>query len=388
VRPAASGTPDAPISYIAPGGGVTLDAAGAPVALKIIGVSGLRFDGFAITGAASQGVYVDSASDVQLSSLTVTGNGGHGVQLRAIASSVTGSTISANRMAGIFELPGSSGNLYASNTISGNGKDGNPYSGDGIQLNGAGATVSGNTITDNGDPGLYEHGIYASASSSGYLIESNTLSGNAASDVKAAGSGGTIRYNRLADSRLGLIFSDNGTPVSAYENVIAGRFQHAVFFTSDKSAAQARLWNNTIVQTGRLTTSGDASAVFVNSAALADIRNNLICYSNPDNLGVGLWLNDASLVGSLVSDTNWICSADPKQRSFAWNGSRATLTAWQKSSGQDAHSLSTSPAAFDAAYRVTSANVGASRGQPLGLTRDYAGTPLPASGLDIGAYQS
>src|SRR5439155_15768888 len=126
---------------------------------------------------------------------------------------VTGSTITANSRAGTFALPGASGNVYSSNTIAGNGMDGNPYSGDGIQLNGSGATVRANTITGNGDPGPYEHGIYASASSSGYLIESNTLSGNAASDIKAAGSDGTIRYNWLSDSRLGLLFSDNGTPV-------------------------------------------------------------------------------------------------------------------------------------------------------------------------------
>jgi hypothetical protein len=300
---------------------------------------------------------------------------------------VSRSTISVNGMAGISELSGSAGNLYESNTISGNGKDGSPYNGDGIQLNGAGATVRGNTITDNGDAGVYEHGIYAGSTSSGYVIESNTLTGNAASDVKAAGSNGTVRYNRLGDSRLGLVFSDNAQPVSAYYNLIVGQFQHAVFFTTGTTAARARLWNNTIVQTGRSTPSGDASAVFVNSATLADLRNDLICYTNPDNLGVALFLRDASSA-TLVSNTNWLCAADPQNRNLAFNGVPMTLAAWRTASGQDGASLSSAPPSFDADFHVTSANLGAGAGQPLGLVRDYLGTAVPAQAPDIGAYQT
>ncbi len=389
VRPAASGSSTAPIRYVADTGDVTLDAGGATVGLKIIGVSGLRFEGIAITGAASQGVYIDSASAVTLSRLVVSGNGGHGIQLRASAVTVSDSTISGNGIGGINELASSSGNVYRANLITGNGKDGQLYSGDGIQLNGSGATVAGNTITDNGDPGPYEHGIYASRIASAYLIESNALSGNAGSNIKAAGANGTIRYNWLSDSRLGLVFSDNSSPVSAYYNVIAGRFQHAVFLTTDQSSAQARLWNNTIVQTGRLTTSGDASAIFVNAATLADVRNNLVCYTNLDNLGIGLWLNDASRVDTLVSDTNWACSTDSSQRNFAWNGSRMTLAGWRAASGKDAASISTQPPVFDAGYRLVSTNHGRRRGQRLGLKRDYAGTRVPTNRRpDIGAYQS
>lgn len=389
VQPAASGLANEPIRYLADNGGVTLDAAGATVGLKISGVSALAFDGIAITGAASQGIYMNSASAVTLSHLVVGGNGGHGIQLRASAVTVSDSTISGNGIAGISELQGSSSNVYRGNLITGNGKDGNPYSGDGIQLNGAGATVSGNTITDNGDPGPYEHGIYASSVSSGYLIESNTLGGNAASGIKAAGANGTIRYNRLSDGRFGIVFSDNSAPVTAYYNLIAGLFQHAVFFTTGTTAAQARLWNNTIVQGGRLTTSGDASAVFVNSAALADVRNNLICYTAPDSLGIGLWVNNASLVGSLHSNNNWVCSTDASQRNFAWNGSRTTFSGWKAASGQDGASFSTSPPIFGIDYRVVSTNVGKRQGQRLGLKRDYVGTPVPANRRpDMSAYQS
>ena len=254
----------------------------------MVGVDWLSFQGFEVVGASGQGVFVDDSSGVTLTQSSVTGNRAQGIQVRAHAFMLSSSTVSGNGLAGVSELVGSAGNVYRDNTISSNGKDGNPMNGDGVQLNGVGAIVSGNTITGNGDPGIYEHGIYAGPHSSDYLIESNTLAHNAASDIKAAGSGGTVRYNRLEDARLGLVFSDNGAPNSAYYNLIVGKFQHAVFFTTGAAGAQARLWDNTIVQTGRLTSLGDASAVFIASAGLADLRNNVICYTNPDNLGAAL----------------------------------------------------------------------------------------------------
>ena len=388
VRPAASGSASAPIRYLAPLGGATIDGAGSAVGLKLVGLSWVSFQGFGVKGAAGQGVYVDDSTNLTLTQMTVSGNGTNGVQVRGSALTVSDSTITGNGMAGISELSGSVGNLYAGNTISGNGKDGNPYNGDGIQLNGAGATVRGNTISGNGDPGVYEHGIYAGSSSTGYLIESNTLTGNAASDIKAAGSSGTVRYNRLGDSRLGLVFSDNVQPVSAYYNIIAGVFQHAVFFTTGTTPARAKLWNNTIVQTGRFGSSGDASVVFVNSAGSADVRNNLICYANRDNFGVALYLRDAASA-NVVSNTNWFCDTDGQGRSLAFNGVRTTLKGWRSASGQDAGSVSSSPPGFDAAFHVTSANLGVGRGQSLGLARDYRGTVVPAQASpDIGAYQT
>jgi hypothetical protein len=176
--------------------------------------------------------------------------------------------------------------------------------------------------------------------------------------------------------------------VTVEHNVIDGRAQHLVFLTTGTTAARARVWANTVVQTGRSTTSGDASAVFVNSAASLEVRDNLLCYTNPDALGVALWVNNATTLGSIASDTNWTCATDVTARSFAWNGSRTTLAGWRTKSGQDLRTVDSRPPTFDAQLRVTSANLGAGRGDPLGLTEDYAGTPLPPAGpVDIGAYQ-
>jgi hypothetical protein len=387
VQPTVSGLATAPIRFVAPEGNATIDAAGATVAVKIIGAGWLSFRGFRISGAARQGVFVDDSSAVSFADVDVTGNAAQGIQVRATALTVSNSRIFDNGSAGISELAGSVGNVYRDSTIADNGKDGQPYNGDGIQLNGAGAVVSGNTIRGNGDVGIYEHGIYAGRSSSGYLIESNTLGHNAASDIKAAGSGGTVRYNRLEDSRLGLVLSDNAKPVLAYYNLIVGRFQHAVFFTLGTDAARARLWDNTIVQTGPSSGAGDASAVFVASAALAELKNNLICYTNRDNLGAALFVAHAS-PSSVVSNTNWLCGSDGRGRTVRIEGARLTLSEWRSATGQDSRSLSTRPAGFDRDFRVRSLNLGAGLGQPLGLVRDFSGASIATGSPDIGAYQS
>jgi hypothetical protein len=389
LRPLNSGSAAAPIRFTAAAPGVVLDAVGAANAVKLIGVSDIALDGVTVRGGTAQGVWIDNAARASLTNLDVTGNPGTGIQVKATPGlTVDRSRITTNGGAGILELAGTSGARYTANTITGNGIGGGTYGGDGIQLGGTGAMVTGNDITANGDPGPFEHGIYAAASSSGWTIQLNHLADNGGANIKAAGAAGVVRRNRITNGRYGIVLSDNPTAVTVEHNVIDGRAQHLVFLTTGTTAARARLWANTIVQTGRSTTAGDASTVFVNAASSLEVRDNLLCYSNPDSLGVALWVNDATRVGSLASDTNWTCATDATARSFAWNGSRTTLAGWRSKSGQDARSIDSRPPAFDAGLRVTSANLGLGAGDAVGLLEDYAGTPLPLVGpLDIGAYQ-
>jgi hypothetical protein len=133
-----------------------------------------------------------------------------------------------------------------------------------------------------------------------------------------------------------------------------------VLLTTGRTPARGRLWANTVVQYGRSTNSGDASAVFVIAATSLELRDNLLCYAGADSLGVGLWVNDPARLGSLVSDTNWVCARDALSRHLAWAG-----------------------------HRVTSTNWGRGRGSDLGLLEDFAGAPLPSQGpMDIGAFQA
>jgi hypothetical protein len=390
LRPLNSGTASAPIRFVAAEPGVALDAAGAANAVKLIGVSDVALEGMTVRGGSSQGVWIDNAPRAALTDLDVTGNSGAGIQVKATSGLVVqDSTIDGNGSTGILELAGTTGAHYLDNEIASNGIGGGTYGGDGVQLGGSGALVQGNAIDGNGDPGPYEHGVYAAAASSGWTIERNELRDNGGANVKAAGGPGVVRRNHLANGRYGIVLSDNPAAVTVEHNLIEGRAQHLVFLTAGASAARARLWANTVVQTGRSTGSGDASAVFVNAAASLELRDNLLCYANADALGVALWVNDASRLGSLASDANWVCGTDVRNRPFAWNGSRTTLAGWQTASGADARSLASAPPTFDPALRVSSANLGLSRGDRLGLLEDYAGTLLPASGpVDIGAYES
>jgi hypothetical protein len=389
LRPLNSGTVTAPVRFTAAEPGVVLDAAGATNAVKLIGVSDVALDGMTIRGASVQGVWIDNSPRTSLTGVAVSLNPGTGIQVKATPDLVVdGSTITGNGSTGIREAAGTSGARYTGNSITGNGIGVAAYNGDGIQLGGTGALVSGNEITGNGDPGPYEHGIYTAAASSGWTIQLNHLADNGGANIKAAGGAGVVRRNRLTNGRYGIVLSDNPVAVTVEHNVIDGRAQHLVFLTAGTTAARARLWANTIVQTGRSTTSGDASTVFVNAAQSLEARDNLLCYTSPDALGVAFWINDATRVGSLASDTNWTCGTDASARSFAWNGSRTTLSGWRTKSGQDARSLDSRPPLFDADLRVISTNLGVGRGDALQLAEDYAGTPLPATGpVDIGAYQ-
>ena len=367
---------------------MSIDAAGASSAIKLVGVSDVSFQGVRVTGASGEGIWVERCARLGLLGLDVEGNPGAGIEIKdSTAVSVENSQIRANGSAGIRELTGTTSGRYDGNTISANGIGGSAYNGDGIQLGGSGAWVSGNTVDDNGDPGPYEHGIYTAATSTGWTIEHNQLIDNAG-NIKAAGGPGVIRYNLLQGGRNGVVLSDNPAVVTVEHNVIGGPAQHLILLTAGATAARAQLLSNTIDQTVRSTTSGDASAVFVIAADALEIRDNVICYSNPDSLGVAVWVNDASRLHGLASDTNWLCGTDVRGRNLSWNGSRVTLDAWRAVSGQDLQSVTSAPPSFDTNFEITSANLGLDRGANLNLQYDFLATALPASGpVDIGAYQ-
>ncbi len=387
VVPSASGSPGSPIRFIAPDGDVTIDAGGAGAAVKIVSVDDVSFEGMTITGAAVQGVWVSEAERIGLRHLIVRDNRGPGVQVRKSQSvSVDGSVIQRNGGAGIFETTGSGDCRYTSNQITANGRNGEPLNGDGLQLAGARTYVAGNTIKSNGDPGDFEHGIYLAAAARDYVVESNTFQDNAGSDIKAAGADGVLRYNRLDGGRLGLVFSDNATPVVAYYNLVFGRYQHAVLLTGGRSAARAKLWNNTIVVTGRSSDKGDASAIFVNRAASLDLRNNVVSSTHENGHGAAVSVRDAREAGDFTSDNNWFSTTDRGDRHLVWNGARLTLADW-RSHGHDAASIGSEPPAFDSDARIASEHRGRRSGQNLGLQRDYGGRPVPPE-PDEGAHQS
>jgi hypothetical protein len=389
VRPLSSGTAAQPITYQADGP-VTVVAPDGVVSIMLSGgLHDVVLRGLTVRASAPQAIWIDAASRILLDSMTVANDAGVGVQVkRGTSVTITRSRLINNARAGLLDMRPARRTVLSASTVSSNGRDGQRYDGDGVELNSAGATVTGNKITHNGDSPGFEHGIYAGRAARDYTIAGNTIGANAGADVKAAGGPGLVVGNRLSSSLFGVVLSDNPALVTLQYNLIQGRFQHGVLVTTGSIPARARLWNNTVQQTGRSTASGNASAVFVASAAQLELRNNLFAYTNSDGLGAALMLNDRSLVGSFHSGTNWYSSPDAAQRRLAWNGSRVTFGQWRRLSGQDASSIDSPPPAFDTTGRVASRNMGAGRGALLGLSQDLAGTPLDARNRpDIGAFQ-
>jgi Right handed beta helix region len=389
LRPLVSGTPGHPISFVATGV-VTIAPPEGTVGVMLAHVRDLVLRGLTVRANATQGIALDDAQRVTLDSDVVTNSGGVGVWIKH------GSAISLRRCrlvdsarAGLFDSQYATGTVVRHSTISGNGIDGRRYDGDGIELNGAHATVQGNSITGNGDSVGLEHGIYVGRTSAGFTITENRISGNAGADIKATGGAGMISYNRLGSGLYGIVLSDQRGLVTAEYNLVQGRFQHAIFLTTGDTPARARLWNNTVRQTGRSTSAGDASAVFVASAAQLVLRNNLLTYTGVDALGSALFVNDAGLLASLDSQTNWFSSTDTRGRNLAWNGSRVSLADWRTRSLQDGASIDSSPPSFDASGQVTSDDLGAAGGTRLGLPHDLVGINVPTSGPpDIGAFET
>jgi len=211
LRPLDSGTPTSPIRYTAYEPGVVIDASTVATGILVIGRTDLRLSGLTVKNGGSQGIWVDSSARVSFDTVTVTGNG---FGLRAKSSSnltVQNSTLTANRGAGVMELGGVARGRYLHDDITNNGHDGQPYNGDGLQLDGTSALISDCDITGNGDNALYEHGIYASTTALGYTIENSRFSGNSATNVKAEGSG-IVRSNQFGSARLGMYVDKNTAP--------------------------------------------------------------------------------------------------------------------------------------------------------------------------------
>ncbi len=388
LRPLTSGLPGRPIVYQADGPVVVAAPAGT-VSVMLMGVHDIVLRGLTVRAAALQAVWIDAAARVALDAVTVTNSAGTGVQIKGGTSiSISNSQLVGNARAGLMEMSQAVGTVLSASLVSGNGKDGQPYNGDGVDLNGANGSVVDCTITGNGDGAGTEHGVYAGPAARGYTIARNVIGANAGADVKAAGGPGLVAANRLGSSLFGIVISDNPALVTFQYNLVQGRFQHGILVTAGTTPARAQLWNNTVQQTGRSTASGNASAVFVVAAAQLETRNNLFAYTGADLLGSAFLLNDATRVGSFSADANWYASPDPGSRRVAWNGSRVTFAQWQALSGGDAAGFDSAPPQFDASGRVVSVNLGAGQGIPLGLTSDLAGTPVPAFGRpDIGAFQ-
>lgn len=234
-----------PSLTVEPLAGAEVIVAGGTTAI-VIKAARITIRGLRVTGASHQGIWVDGASDVVLTNLEVVRNTGHGIQvIRSSGVRISNSTFSGNRLSGIRELSGTSGGRYTSNTITDNGHDQEPYNGDGLALQGAGAYVAGNVIMRNGDSPTFEHGIYAAATASGYEITDNVVRDNSASGIKASGQG-SVTYNTITGSIRGIVFADDGGLVTISHNSVHATL-YAIAVTSNCVLSRYRSDYNTFV---------------------------------------------------------------------------------------------------------------------------------------------
>jgi hypothetical protein len=380
LRPLRSGTASAPIRFAAAEAGVTIDAGGRAAGILVSDRTDLRFSGFTVKAARSQGIWVSGSARVVFDKLVVRQNG-VGMQLKASSDvTVQRSTLSANLSAGIMELGGVLRGHYLHDHITGNGHDGQPYNGDGLQLRGRKAVVSHCDITGNGDHSLYEHGIYASTQATGYVIQSNRLSGNSATNVKAQGSG-TVRYNLVGGARLGIYLDHNSAPgVSLYYNVLTGTFEHAL---QTGTGALLSMLNNT-VNLLPVALPGDHAAVLVAHATKVTLRNNIISNQNPSAaIAVGADVP----AKALRAGNNRYASADPA-RVAAWHSRSLSLPGWRTATRVDASSKVVRTPGLDRKGKILSPSKWRPLGQRLNLRRDFAGRALPRKGQPtVGARQ-
>jgi hypothetical protein len=186
------------------------------------------------------GVNIYDASNVTLEGLTIRASPGFGVAVSNTSGGtpthqviIKDCTIANNGLNGLREIRGDS-NVFQGNTIMNNGKDGQPYNGDGILLQGTNTRVLRNTISFNGDNTSYEHGIYVGATAAGYEIANNCLEGNAASGIKAEGQG-RVHGNRVSGhTKIGFVLeagADGGVEVD--HNTVDGDYLYGVWTTRD-----------------------------------------------------------------------------------------------------------------------------------------------------------
>jgi hypothetical protein len=137
------------------------------------------------------------------------------------------------------------------------------------------------------------------------------------------------------------------------------------------------------------TATSEASAVFVAEAVSLEVRNTHVCYDGADDLGIALWINSGSRVGTLSANTNWYCSRDARARHVAYDGSRTTTSAWRAVTGADSASAFSAPPAYDSRSRPLSPLAGAGIGAPLAaVPADFDGLAWPAAGpRDAGAFR-
>ena len=228
VSPKASGTADAPVTYLGSPGTVVTSITGS--AFKISSRSWITVSGFTVVGTLSNGITVSSSShvvvsgnDVSASGEPVSGLTKRGIYLSAVTDSqVSGNVTHGNSEAGIY-LDASTARVTVSGNTSYANARGYTRAAPGIDVRGDANLVVGNVTHNNEDTGLqfyngadsnvvtdnvtYDNGDHGidDLGATNQVIVGNTVYGNVTAGINLEGgsTGGTVRNNISVDNGIG-----------------------------------------------------------------------------------------------------------------------------------------------------------------------------------------
>lgn len=341
-----SGTPSQPIVFQAFGGevpSITADNPRTPDGFNLEGASYVTVQGFAINGRSRAGIRAVTCGHVTIRNNHADGNGTWGIFTGFCDDVLIENNVAANS--------GEQHGIYVSNS-------------------GDRPVIRGNTIYGNYQAGIHMNG---DGSEGGDGIISNAIVENNRIYDNGAGGGSGINCDGVQDSiiRNNLVYDEHASGISLYQIDGGGP-------SSGNLVA-----NNTV-----LVASNGRWALNIQDGAIDnEVRNNILW--NAHSFRGTLDISEDSLPG-YTADHNVVMDR------FTTDGGDTVLSLaeWRQQTGQDAHSLVSTPAALfaDAGgddYRLAATSPALDAGETLAdVPTDIVGVARPqGAAFDIGAYE-
>ena len=208
----------------------------------VVSANSVLIENLAVTGASSNGIYASGVSNLTLTNVNASSNGGSGAQLTNVATvAVNSSTFSGNTHEGFNTLGGSNYTLW-NVTANGNGVSGSGV-GSGVDIDGVtGTSTLTNTVANSNQ----RHGISIGDGSANITIAGGTFTFNGVAGNTQTGGG----INMVAEAAKVCNIWVNG-PVVSDSNASAGIYIYA---------ATDSVTNVTIGSSGSITLAGNGSS--------------------------------------------------------------------------------------------------------------------------------
>jgi hypothetical protein len=212
-----------------------------------------------------------------------------------------------------------------------------------------------------------------------------------------------IRYNNVHDNYHGGVYVVGNSIVTGckvYYNLICNNGR-STSVDVNHDALRVNLCNglemyNNVIYGNNCNVTGSHGApggIHVNTYTTNMICKNNIVMNNMTTSGAQLYVEPGSGAGSIFANNIYWDSAGGTPKLVNWQGT--VYTSDQEASYRSAHEANAyfrDPGFVNAAiqdFRLLASSVALNSGMAVGLTRDYAGNPVPVGGVpDRGAYET